>query len=204
MAVIDTFARSAAAKFILFGLLLLPLLYLLVWVLLGDIGSDPALAVVEYLAVVAFNLLLVTVSITPVRRLTGFSWMARFRRMLGLYTYFYASLHVAAYLLFLADWQNIQADLLKRPYMFVGLGAFLLLSVLAITSNKWSMRRLAKKWVVVHRLVYLIILLVLVHFVWQERADYFSSFIYFSIILVLFVARFGLSGFQAGVRRKIF
>lgn len=190
---VDVFLKSTAVKVILFFILLLPLLYLILLGWGGGLGSDPAKFVVEYLATTAFNLLLITISVRPLKKLTGVSSITRFRRMLGLYVYFYVVLHVGSYLLFMADWSQLVSDLIKRPYISVGFVSFLLLSALAITSNKVSMRRLGSRWGVLHRLVYLAVVLVLIHFVWQERADYSASFIYFCVILALFLARFGLS-----------
>ena len=85
------------------------------------------------------------------------------------------------------------SDLIKRPYIGVGFVAFLLLSALAITSNAVSMRRLGRRWGLLHRAIYGVVILVLVHFVWQERADYTASFAYLIVILALFVFRFALS-----------
>lgn len=190
---INVFLRKSVAKAMLFIILLLPLLYLLLMGAGGGLGSDPAKFVVEYLAVVAFNLLLITISITPFKRLTGLSAILRFRRMLGLYVYFYVVLHIGSYLLFMADWGEFLSDLIKRPYIGVGFVAFLLLSALAITSNAVSMRRLGRRWGLLHRAIYGVVILVLVHFVWQERADYTASFAYLIVILALFVFRFALS-----------
>ena len=191
MMLIGVFLKHRSAKMLLFVVLLTPLLYLVYQGVSEGLGSDPAKFVVEYFAVVAFNLLLITISVRSFKKLTGLSSIMRFRRMLGLYVYFYVLLHVGSYLMFIAAWGELLSDLIKRPYISVGFVAFILLSVLAITSNKVSMRKLGRRWGVLHRGVYLIVLLVLIHFVWQERADYTMSFVYFCVVVVLFVARFG-------------
>lgn len=181
-------------KPLVFAVSLTPFLYLCGWVVWGDLGSDPAQVVVEYLAICALNFLLVTLAVTPVKKLLGVAELIRFRRMIGLYVYFYAVLHVVSYLVLLADWDDLLADVYKRPYISVGFVAFVLLTALAITSNHWSMRKLRGRWVVLHRFIYLIAVLVIVHFFWQIRGDYLEPLIYSAVVGVLLGYRLWLLG----------
>lgn len=156
---------------------LLPLMERIYQALWGDLGTDPGKTLTESLGTIALMFLGMTLAITPLKRWSSVN-LVHLRRMVGLYTFFYASLHVSAYLIFLADWSAFIDDVLKRPYIFVGLVAFLILSALAGTSFKTMMRRLGKRWKALHRLVYPASILVVVHYAWQARGDYTTLLIY--------------------------
>lgn len=122
----------------------------------------------------ALNFLLLTLMLTPVRKYTGWTWLARLRRMLGLYAFFYASAHMASYLGIgqRFDWQAIIEDVSKRPFMIAGMLAFALLLPLAITSNAFALRRLGgKRWQKLHRIIYLAGPLAVLHYSWMVKAD---------------------------------
>jgi sulfoxide reductase heme-binding subunit YedZ len=125
--------------------------------------------------------------ITPLRRLSGKSWLIKLRRMLGLYAIFYACLHFITYIWFdhYFDWVEIIKDIPKRPFITVGFSAFVLLIPLAVTSNNKMMRRLKKNWVKLHKLVYVIAVLGVLHFLWLVKADTLEPLIYASILLIL-------------------
>lgn len=147
---------------------------LLAWRTLDDgLGPNPVEAVVHFTGSWALRLLLVTLAVTPLRRLTGLPWLLRFRRMLGLFAFFYASLHFSAYLLLdrALVWEDILKDLTERPYIVVGFAALVLLIPLAVTSTRGWVRRLGRRWQTLHRAVYAIAVLGVLHFLWLVKAD---------------------------------
>ena len=137
------------------------------------LGADPGKTLVDYLGQGALILLLVTLSMTPLQRLTDWGGWIAVRRQLGLWCFTYALLHLSAYAVFLlgADIEQLLIDLRKRPYIIVGALTFTGLTVLAVTSNRFSIRRLGARWKRLHRLIYVILLLALVHMLWVVRAD---------------------------------
>lgn len=184
-------SRIAVAKILVFLLCLWPVAHLGYDVFLGDPGPDPVARIVHETGAWTLRFLLITLAVSPLRRLGGWNVLIRFRRMLGLYAFFYATLHFAAYL-FLdlgAFWGQIFADIAKRPYITVGFTAWLLLIPLAITSTNAMMRRLGKRWQPLHRLSYLIAILGVLHFVWLVKADLREPLIYAAILAALLLAR---------------
>lgn len=157
----------------LFAVALLPLARLLYLGVAGGLGANPVEFVIRSLGTWTLIALLVTLSITPLRLATGWAWPLRLRRMFGLFTFFYAALHFSAYL-WLDQWFDMAAivkDVLKRPYITVGFACLLLLLPLAITStNGWVKRLGGRNWQRLHRLVYVIAPLVVLHFWWQRAA----------------------------------
>lgn len=140
---------------------------------IGDLGANPIETITRFTGSWALIFLLISLAVTPLRRLTGRNELIKFRRMLGLFAFFYASLHFATYIgldLFF-DFNAIGKDILKRPYITVGFTAFLLLVPLAITSTAGMIRRLGKRWQQLHRLVYLAAIAGVVHFYWLVKAD---------------------------------
>ena len=148
-----------------------------------NLGLDPAKEITDFLGQWALYILWLTLAVTPLRRL-GFKRLMRYRRMFGLYAFFYACLHLLAFATFIIGWRF---DLLleavtERPYIIVGATALLLLLPLAITSTKGWQRRLAKRWLSLHKLIYGIAALVLLHVVWLIRDSYFDAIIYAVIL----------------------
>jgi sulfoxide reductase heme-binding subunit YedZ len=135
--------------------------------------------------------LLLTLSITPLRQLTGWAGWLAYRRMLGLYAFFYACLHLLTYLWLdqFFDWAAIWSDILQRPFITVGMLAFLLLIPLAATSTQAMMRRLKRRWGQLHRLVYLIAVLAVVHYLWLVKKDLTEPLIYAAVLAVLLAWR---------------
>ena len=159
-----------------------------VWKTGGDaLGADPVAEVEHRLGLWALRLLMIALAITPLRQLTGQPVLIRFRRMLGLYAFFYACLHFAAYLgLDLRGyWMQIFADIVKRPYITVGFSAWLLLVPLAITSTKGWIKRLGRNWGRLHKLVYAVGVLAVLHFWWLVKSDIREPLLYASILAVL-------------------
>ena len=133
------------------------------------LGPDPTATLSHGTGFAALRILIISLAITPVRRLSkSLGWLVRFRRMLGLYAFFYASVHLLVYLKLYAnlDWPTLVDDLSKRRYIIAGFSAWLLLLPLALTSTKWSIRKLGKRWQVLHRLVYVAAVLGIVHYWW--------------------------------------
>ncbi|TCD23105.1 protein-methionine-sulfoxide reductase heme-binding subunit MsrQ [Pseudomonas sp. IC_126] len=167
------------------------------WLYLGAIaalGPDPGKVLVDNLGQGALVLLLCSLAMTPLQRLTSWSGWIAFRRQLGLWSFSYAVLHLTAYLYFLLglDFTSFTLELVDRPYMAVGAIALLGLLVLAVTSNRWSMRKLGKRWKKLHRIVYPVLLVVLLHMLWVVRADAGRWAIYAAIAAALLLVRLPL------------
>ena len=201
-------------KLLTFLLCLLPLEYSIyqVYQLQTDganvLGADPAKALVLLQGEWAIRFLLLTLLVTPVRRLTGWHQAQKIRRMLGLFTFAYASIHLLAYLFLLLelDFGNLGADILKRPYITIGFTAYLLLVPLALTSNSFAIRLLRNRWALLHRLVYGVAILVVVHVTWLAKSSYSEAIAYGVIVTVLLLSRvfkdkFAL--FQEALKRRV-
>ncbi len=137
------------------------------------LGPDPGKVLVDRLGLGTLILLLITLSVTPLQRLTGWAGCMAVRRQLGLWCFAYALLHLSLYALFILglDWGQLGVELVKRPYIIVGALALIGLLALAVTSNRYSQRRLGRRWRRLHQLIYVILILGLVHMLWIVRAD---------------------------------
>lgn len=174
------------SKLLLVPALLLPL-GLVLWRGFHGQLADPAKALVDQTGLWAFRSLLLSLAMTPLRYLTHRSFWIRYRRMLGLFAFFYALVHVSSYvfLLFGARWADLAVELTKRPYVMVGAAAFLLMLPLALTSTRGWQRRLRRNWMRLHRLVYPLSLLVLVHFAWVKKLGFEAVLPYVAILFLL-------------------
>jgi sulfoxide reductase heme-binding subunit YedZ len=165
---------------------------LLIYCALNDqLGADPIAALTHQTGDWALRFLLLSLAMTPLRLILKKSWPIRFRRMLGLYSFFYACLHFSVYL-FLdlgSYWSQIGADIIKRPFITVGFSAWLLLLPLAFTSTQWMMRKLKKNWLKLHKLVYVIGVLAVVHYYWLVKSDVREPLMYAGILALLFAIR---------------
>ena len=157
------------------------------------LGAEPARRLLHACGITALNMLLITLTVTPVRQLTGWNNLVRLRRMLGLFAFFYALAHFVVYgwLDQGLDWHAIVADIVKRPYITVGMLALLLLVPLAITSTNAMMRRLGRNWLKLHKLAYVITLLGVWHFWWQVKKDIREPLLYVGMFAVLMLWRIG-------------
>jgi len=184
-------------KPILFTVCLVPFIALVIGAVNNTLGTNPVETMTHETGEWTLRFLLLTLMITPLRRLSGKSWVIKLRRMLGLYAFFYACLHFITYIWFdqYFDWMEIVRDIPKRPFITVGFTAFVLLIPLAVTSNNKMMRRLKKNWVKLHKLVYVIAVLGVLHFLWLVKADTLEPLIYASILLLLL-------GYRAYYQRK--
>jgi methionine sulfoxide reductase heme-binding subunit len=175
------------AKAALFAACLLPLAHLVWRAFAGDLGANPIEAVTLATGRWTLRLLLVTLAITPVRRVTGWHRIIGFRRMLGLFAFFYATLHFMIYLAIdqFFDWETIVEDVTKRPFITAGFAAFVLLIPLAATSTRGWIRRLGRRWQQLHRLIYAGAILAVIHFIWKVKSDLRDPLWYASILGLL-------------------
>ncbi len=181
--------RWISAAFVAGGLLPLALLGVSAW--RGELGANPIEAVSHATGIWTLRLLFLTLAVTPLRRLTGWSWLAPQRRTLGLLCFSWACLHLATYvgLDLYFDWEGVFEDIVERPYITVGFAGFLCLVPLAITSTRGWIRTLGRRWVKLHRLVYAAAVLGVVHFLWQVKADPLEPGVYAGVLGVLFGVR---------------
>ena len=185
--------RIVAAKVFLHAAALTPLAILgsqvwEVWQTGNDaLGADPVAEIEHRLGLWALRLLMATLAITPLRQLTGRAVLVRFRRMLGLYAFFYACLHFSAYLVLdlRGYWTLIFEEIAKRPYITVGFSAGLLLLPLAVTSTKGWIKRLGRNWARLHKLVYAAGVLAVLHFWWLVKSDIREPALYAGILALL-------------------
>lgn len=170
---------------------LVPFALLVRGALIGDLGANPLDRVTDVTGQWGLRLLLLTLAITPLRRLTGWTWLQRFRRPLGLSAFFYVTLHFATWVGLDQEflWANIVADIAKRPFVTVGFLAWLLLVPLALTSTRGMMRRLGRRWQQLHRAVYLVAVLGVLHYAWLVKADLLEPLIYAGVLFVLLALR---------------
>ena len=170
---------------------LLPIVSLLVLGGSGGLGANPIEFITRSTGTWTLVGLLLTLSITPLRRLTGQVALLRYRRMLGLFSFFYGCLHFVTYIWLdqFFDPAAIARDILKRPFITIGFTAFVLLIPLAATSTHAMMRRLGRRWQQLHRLIYLIALLGVIHYVWLVKKDLTEPLIYGGVLACLLVLR---------------
>ncbi len=179
--------RNRILKPIVFALALIPLLRLVWEGFSGGLGANPIARITHQTGLWALTLLLVTLAITPLRRVTGQLWLIQYRRMLGLFAFFYAVLHMLTYV-WLDQFFNFRAmlhDIAKRPFITMGSAAFLMLVPLALTSTKSAIRRLGRRWQQLHRLIYLSAVAGVVHFVWLVKKDIRQPLIYAFVLAAL-------------------
>lgn len=168
-----------------------PLLWALQAGLSGGLGANPIEALLHFMGRWGLAFLLLSLAVTPLRRATGWNRFIRTRRLLGLFAFFYLTLHLLVYLVLdqgLA-WSFIWEDFTKRPFITVGFASFLLLVPLAVTSTRGWIRRLGRRWRQLHRLVYPAAILGVVHFYWKVKADTFWPLVAGGILALLLLAR---------------
>lgn len=166
---------------------LIPLLWMAWDIVQGQLSANPIEDITHRTGDWALRFLLITLTVTPLRRLSGQVWLLRLRRMLGLYAFFYALLHFLTYLWLDQQFlfSEILIDIGKRPYITVGFSAFVLLIPLAVTSNRYAMRRLGRRWQGLHRSVYIIATFGVLHYLWLVKADSREPIIYALILIAL-------------------
>ena len=208
LAVLDA-PKVRSVKAVLFAACLYPLASLIWLGLTGNLGADPVEFIRRATGTWTLDFLIITLSVTPLRRATGWHWLVRLRRMFGLYAFFYAVIHVVTYLWLdqLFDVEAIWHDVVKRPLIAAGFLSFVFMIPLAATSTDRMVRRLGgKRWQQLHRAVYLIAVAGVIHFWWLVKIDYTRPLIYSLIIGGLLVARivfrFGRYGLAINTARS--
>ncbi|MFA9421665.1 MAG: sulfite oxidase heme-binding subunit YedZ [Gammaproteobacteria bacterium] len=186
--------KSKYAKPVLFVVCLVPLASLIWRGFYGDLGANPIETITHNTGDWTLRFLLITLAVSPLRQWFGLSGLVRFRRMFGLYVFFYACCHFSIWFIFdhAFDFADMIEDIVERRYITVGFSALMLLIPLALTSNNAMVRRLGKRWKKLHQLSYLIILLGVLHYLWLVKADYLEPGIYALIAVVLLLQRVNL------------
>jgi sulfoxide reductase heme-binding subunit YedZ len=179
------------AKPLLFVAALVPLALLVFNVLTGRTSANPSEDILLTTGLWAFRFLLVTLTITPIRRLTGWNRVIQFRRMFGLFAFFYATVHLFSYLAFdrLFEFGKIFEDIAERPFITAGMTAFALMLPLALTSTKGWIRRLGRRWQLLHRLVYASAAAAALHFIWKVKVVVGEPVYYAAVLAALLAFR---------------
>jgi sulfoxide reductase heme-binding subunit YedZ len=178
-------------KPLVFLLCLLPFLLLVLNAINNNLGTNPVETLTHETGLWALRFLLITLMVTPLRRFTNAHWLIKLRRMLGLFSFFYAVMHFITYVWLdqYFDWNEILIDIPKRPFITIGFISFILLIPLALTSTNAMQRRLKKKWLLLHKIVYIIPVLVIIHFTWSLKADYAEPLWYALVFSALMLSR---------------
>ena len=181
------------AKWMVFGLSLLPLLRLIALGMQEKLTANPIEFIIRATGDWTLYFLCLTLAVTPLRRFTGINELMRLRRMLGLFTFFYASLHFLTFIWFdhFFDLAEMMRDVLKRPFIAMGFSAFLLLVPLALTSNDRMLRKLGRRWSLLHRLIYPIAIVALLHFWWMRagKHNFAEPLVLSAVVAVLLALR---------------
>lgn len=187
---------------IIIVLALLPAARIVAQIFLGGLGANPIEEIQHRTGDWTLNFLVLTLAVTPLRRLFGWGWLVPFRRTFGLIAFFYATTHLLNYMVvdLFFDWGEIAEDILERPYITIGMAAFAAMLPLALTSTKGSIRRLGgRRWNRLHQLIYPIAVAGAVHYWLSVKADISRPLIYVLLFSLLFAARIG---FWSADRRR--
>ena len=174
-----------------FFLSIIPFLFIFYKIYFNKLGPEPVKEITHFTGEWTLIFICLTLSMTPLKRLTNLSMWVSFRRMLGLFVFFYASLHLLTYIGidYRFNWQPILNDVFKKKYIFIGFAAWVLLIPLAITSSQKMIKSLKNNWKKLHRLIYIIALFGSLHYIWLSKTIFFKPLIYLVIILVLLALR---------------
>ena len=193
-----------ALKVVVFLVCLAPFVWLAVHLVQSDLGPDPTAKVTFFTGRATLRLLVISLAVTPVRRLSPkLAWLIKFRRMLGLFAFFYGTLHLATYVVLYAnlDVHTMVNDILHRRFIFAGLLAWGLMVPLALTSTKWSIRKLGgKRWQALHRIVYVSAIAGITHYWWKVKPGDYTPMLITIVLFVLLLARLAYTAMSA--RRK--
>ncbi len=178
-------------KVIVFILCLWPLSAISLNIYFDELGPEPIKKIMHHFGEWTLIFICLTLAMSPLKRFTHFSFWTKFRRMLGLYVFFYATLHLLVYvgLDYRFDWDPILNDVLKKKYIFIGFSAWLLLIPLAATSSQKMIKLLKHNWKKIHKLIYVIAVFGSLHYIWLSKTIFFKPLIYSLIILVLLALR---------------
>lgn len=178
-------------KSVIHCLALFLIIQIYVLALQDNLGADPVEAVLHFTGIGALNLLLLTLCVTPLAQFFKQHWLMQVRRLLGLYAFSYAVCHVLSFLAFEVQFDIVffLEEVVKRPYITIGLVAFLLLLALAVTSVNGIKKKMGKSWQTLHAWVYFAVLLVAIHFYWSVKSDLVEPLIYLVLVTVLLMLR---------------
>jgi sulfoxide reductase heme-binding subunit YedZ len=181
-------------KYFKSGVLILstiPFLFILYKIYFNKLGPEPVKEITHFTGEWTLIFICLTLSMTPLKRLTNLTMWVSFRRMLGLFVFFYASLHLLTYIGidYRFNWQPILDDVFKKKYIFIGFAAWVLLIPLAITSSQKMIKLLKNNWKRLHRLIYIIAIFGSLHYIWLSKTIFFKPLVYLVIILVLLALR---------------
>ena len=157
----------------------------------GGLGANPVEAILDRFGNWALRFIMITLAVTPLRLMTGWNWLSRFRRMLGLFTFFYAFMHFVTWFVLDREMRlaDVVEDLTERPFIALGFTAVVLLTALAVTSFTAIRRRMGKRWQSLHNLAYVVGILGVWHYWWQVKKDVTEPLVYAAILAVLLGAR---------------
>ena len=174
-----------------FILCLLPLGIIILDIYYNNLGAEPVKKIMNHFGEWTLIFICLTLTMSPLKRITNLGFWIKFRRMLGLFVFFYATIHLLTYvgLDYRFDWEPIINDVLKKKYIFIGFSAWLLLIPLAITSSQKMIKILGRNWKNLHRLVYVIAIFGSLHYIWLSKTIFFKPLIYTLIIVVLLALR---------------
>ena len=178
-------------KPIIFILSTIPFLFITYKIFFNKLGPEPVKEITHFTGEWTLIFICLTLSMNPLKKLTNLNYWVKIRRMLGLFVFFYASLHLFTYvgIDYRFSWQPIFDDVVKKKYIFVGFAAWVLLIPLTITSSQKMMLLLKQNWKKLHKLIYVIAILGSLHFIWLSKTIYFKPLFYFVLITVLLAIR---------------
>ena len=175
----------------IFVLSIIPFLVITYKIFFNKLGPEPVKEITHFTGEWTLIFICITLSMSPLKKLTNLHYWIKVRRMLGLFVFFYASLHLLTYIGidYRFSWQPIFDDVVKKKYIFVGFAAWILLIPLTITSSQKMIILLKQNWKKLHRLIYVIAILGSLHFIWLSKTIYFKPLFYFLLIIVLLTLR---------------
>ena len=179
------------SKIIVFILCLWPLVIISLNIYYNELGAEPVKKIMNHFGEWTLIFICLTLAMSPLKRFTNLAFWTKFRRMLGLFVFFYATIHLLTYigLDYRFDWQPIFNDVLKKKFIFIGFSAWLLLIPLAATSSQKMIKLLKQNWKKLHRIVYIIAIFGALHYIWLSKTIFFKPLIYSVIIVVLLILR---------------
>jgi sulfoxide reductase heme-binding subunit YedZ len=182
----------------IFFLSLIPFLLILYKIIFNKLGPEPVKEITHFTGEWTLLFIIFTLSMSPLKKITKLNIWISFRRMLGLFLFFYATLHMLTYVAidYRLDFQSILKDILTKKFIFVGFAAWILLLPLAFTSSKKAMIYLKDKWKKLHRLIYIISILGIIHFIWLVKKDLTEPLIYAAIVVILLLFRFNIKRYK--------
>ena len=182
---------SRYSKTVVFFLSLWPIYLISYQIIFNQLGPEPVDRIINHFGEWTLIFILLTLSMTPLKKITKSVEWIKFRRMLGLFTFFYASIHMLSYvgLDYRFDFEPLINDVLKKKFIFIGFSAWLLLIPLAITSSERMVRLLKQNWKKIHRLIYIIGIFGVLHYIWLSKTIFFKPLIFLIILIILLLFR---------------